>query len=83
MPKSKNTGYQSRPASFTVVLIHKIEFEDHFDPINQESEHLMLWIKVDWLSSLNDSAASLANLLKNTSTVYSDGTVTSGGTSAI
>jgi hypothetical protein len=32
-----------------------------------------------WLSSLGDSAVSPANPLKNTSTVNSDGTVTTGG----
>jgi len=35
---------------------------------------------MDWLSSLGDSAVSPANPLKNTSTVNSDGTVTTGGT---
>ena len=35
---------------------------------------------MDWLSSLGDSAVSPANPFKNTSTVNSDGTVTSGGT---
>ena len=34
---------------------------------------------MDWLSSLGDSAVSPANPLKNTSTVNSDGTVTTGG----
>lgn len=34
---------------------------------------------MDWLSSLGDSAVSPANPLKNTSTVNSDGSVTSGG----
>lgn len=33
----------------------------------------------DWLSSLGDSVVSPANPLKNTSTVNSDGTVTTGG----
>ncbi len=36
-----------------------------------------------WLSSLGDSAVSPANPLKNTSTVNSDGTVTTGGTTPI
>jgi len=35
---------------------------------------------LDWLSSLGDSAVSPANPLKNTSTVNSYGTVTTGGT---
>ena len=34
---------------------------------------------MDWLSSLGDSVVSPANPLKNTSTVNSDGTVTTGG----
>ena len=34
---------------------------------------------MDWLSSLGDSAISPANPLKNTSTVNSDGSVTSDG----
>jgi hypothetical protein len=34
----------------------------------------------EWLSSLGDSAISPANPLKNTRTVNSDGTVTSGST---
>ena len=34
---------------------------------------------MDWLSSLGDAAVSPANPLKNTSTVNSDGTVTTGG----
>ena len=38
---------------------------------------------MDWLSSLGDSAVSPANPLKNTSTVNSDGTVTTGGTSTM
>lgn len=38
---------------------------------------------MDWLSSLGEAAVSPANPLKNTSTVNSDGTVTSGGTSAM
>ncbi len=34
---------------------------------------------MDWLSSLGDSVVSPANPLKNTSTINSDGTVTTGG----
>ena len=34
---------------------------------------------MEWLSSLGDSAISPANPLKNTSTVNSDGTITTGG----
>ena len=34
---------------------------------------------MDWLSSLGNSAVSPANPLKNTTTVHSDGSVTSGG----
>ena len=37
----------------------------------------------NWLSSLGDSAVSPANPLKNTSTVNSDGSVTSGGKTSI
>ncbi len=37
----------------------------------------------DWLSSLGDSAVSPANPFKNTSTVNSDGTVTSGSTTTM
>ncbi len=38
---------------------------------------------MDWLSSLGDSAVSPANPLKNTTTVNSDGTVTTGGTTSM
>ena len=38
---------------------------------------------MDWLSSLGDSAVSPANPLKNTSTVHSDGTVTTGSTTTM
>jgi hypothetical protein len=37
----------------------------------------------EWLSSLGDSAVSPANPLKNTSTVHSDGTVTTGGATSM
>ena len=37
----------------------------------------------EWLSSLGDSAVSPANPLKNTSTVHSDGTVTTGSTTSM
>lgn len=37
----------------------------------------------EWLSSLGDSAVSPANPLKNTSTVNSDGTVTTGSTTSM
>ncbi len=38
---------------------------------------------MDWLSSLGDSAVSPANPLKNTSTVNSDGSITTGGTTSM
>lgn len=38
---------------------------------------------MEWLSSLGDSAISPANPLKNTSTISSDGIVTSGGTTTM
>ena len=38
---------------------------------------------MDWLSSLGDSAVSPANPLKNTSTVTSDWTITTGGTTTM
>ncbi len=38
---------------------------------------------MDWLSSLGDSAVSPANPLRNTSTVNSDGSVTTGGTTTM
>lgn len=38
---------------------------------------------LDWLSSLCDSAVSSANLLKDTSTVNSDGTLTIQGTTSM
>ncbi len=38
---------------------------------------------MDWLSSLGDSAVSPANPLKDTSTVHSDGSVTTGGTTTM
>ena len=37
----------------------------------------------EWLSSLGDSAASPANPFKNTSTVNSDGTVSTGSTTSM
>lgn len=37
----------------------------------------------EWLSSLGDAVVSPANPLKNTNTVNPDGSVTSGGTSAM
>ena len=37
----------------------------------------------EWLSSLGDSVVSPANPFKNTSTVNSDGTVTTGSTTAM
>jgi hypothetical protein len=37
----------------------------------------------DWLSSLGDSAVSPANPIKDTSTVSSDGSVTTGGTTSM
>ena len=38
---------------------------------------------MEWLSSLGDSAVSPANPLKNTSTVNSDGTVTTGSSTSM
>ncbi len=38
---------------------------------------------MNWLSSLGDSVVSPANPLKNTSTVNSDGTVATGGTTTM
>ena len=38
---------------------------------------------MDWLSSLGDSVVSPANPLKDTSTVNSDGTVTTGSTTSM
>jgi hypothetical protein len=38
---------------------------------------------MDWISSLGDSAVSPANPLKDTRTVNSDGTVTTGGASTM
>jgi hypothetical protein len=38
---------------------------------------------MDWLSSLGDSAVSPANPLKDATTVHSDGTVTTGGTTSM
>ena len=38
---------------------------------------------MDWLSSLGDSAVSPSNPLKDTSTVNSDGTVTTGSTTTM
>ena len=37
----------------------------------------------EWLSSLGDSAVSPANPFKNTSTINSDGTVTTGSTTSM
>ena len=38
---------------------------------------------MDWLSSLGDSALSPANPLKDTRTIHSNGTVTTGGTTTM
>ena len=38
---------------------------------------------MNWLSSLGDAAVSPANPLKDTSTVHSDGSVTTGGTTSM
>jgi hypothetical protein len=38
---------------------------------------------MDWLSSLGDAAISPANPLRNTSTVHSDRTVTTGSTTSM
>ncbi len=38
---------------------------------------------MQWLSSLGDSAVSPANPLKNTSTINPDGSITSGGSTAM
>ncbi len=48
----------------------------------EENQQQMLKYR-DWLTSLGDSAISPANPLKNTNTVNSDGSVTSGGTSTM
>ncbi len=48
----------------------------------EEGKQYMLKYRA-WLSSLGDSAVSPANPLKNTSTVNSDGTVTTGGTTSM
>ncbi|MCK5486912.1 MAG: hypothetical protein KAI86_11905 [Desulfobacterales bacterium] len=45
---------------------------------DESKQHMSKYM--DWLSSLGDSVVSPANPLKNTSTVNSDGTVTTGGT---
>ncbi len=37
----------------------------------------------DWLASLGDSAISPANPLKNTNTINSDGTITTGSTTSM
>ena len=47
----------------------------------ESKQHMTKYM--DWLSSLGDSAVSPANPLKDTSTVNPDGTVTSGGTTAM
>ncbi len=51
-------------------------------PTPEENQQQMLKYR-DWLSSLGDSAISPANPLRNTNTVNSDGSVTSGGTSTM
>ena len=48
-------------------------------PSNPEEGKQHMSKYMDWLSSLGDSAVSPANPLKNTSTVNSDGTVSTGG----
>ncbi len=48
----------------------------------EEGEQHMAKYK-EWLSSLGDSAVSPVNPLKNTSTVNSDGTVTTGSTTSM
>ena len=54
------------------------------DPPSSPEEGKQHMLKyMDWLSSLGDSAVSPANPLKNTSTINSDGSVTTGGTSTM
>ena len=48
-------------------------------PSNPEEGKQHMSKYMNWLSSLGNSAVSPANPLKNTSTVNSDGSVTSGG----
>ena len=53
------------------------------EPSSDEEGKQQLSEYWNWLSSLGDSAVSPANPLKNTSTVNSDGSVTSGGKTSI
>ena len=52
-------------------------------PSSQEEGKQHMAKYMEWLSALGDSAVSPANPLKNTSTVNSDGTVTTGGTTSM
>jgi hypothetical protein len=52
-------------------------------PSNPEEGKKNMSKYMDWLASLGDSAVSPANPLKNTSTVNSDGTVTTGSTTTM
>ena len=51
---------------------------DHPSSPEDGKQHMAKYM--EWLSVWGDSAVSPANPLKNTSTVNSDGTVTTGGT---
>ena len=52
-------------------------------PSSPEEGKLHMSKYMDWLSSLGDSAVSPANPLKDTCTVDSDGTVTTGSTTSM
>ncbi len=54
---------------------------DHPSSPEEAKQHMSKYMA--WLSSLGDSAVSPANPLKNTITVNSDGTVTTGGTTTM
>lgn len=54
---------------------------DHPSSPEEGRQHFSKYM--DWLSSLGDSAVSPANPLSNTTTVNPDGTVRTGGTTAM
>jgi hypothetical protein len=54
---------------------------DHPSNPEEGKQHFSKYM--DWLASLGDSAVSPANPFRNTSTVHSDGTVTTGGTTTM
>ncbi|MFQ5469797.1 MAG: hypothetical protein ACE5EH_05750 [Gammaproteobacteria bacterium] len=62
---------------------HVITYLGGNQPATQEEGKQHFEKHMQWLSSLGQAAVSPANPLKNTNTINSDGTIKSGGSSAM